>query len=99
MAPESGRLDYIEPIGQWNERIGVRRFRKTLLKLRLLPRWLTNADFGLAFTSGVSANKVCFERELRDHYRLVFEKQPMVTRAADARAGTSRAARCPRPTV
>ena len=48
--------------------------RKTLLKLGLLPRWLTSADFRLAFTSGASANKVCFERELLDHYRLVFEK-------------------------
>ena len=45
------------------------------MKLRLLPRWLTSSDFRLAFTSGVSANKVCFERELLDHYRLVFEKQ------------------------
>jgi cyclopropane-fatty-acyl-phospholipid synthase len=70
----SGRLDYIETIRQWNARIGARSLRKTLLKLRLLPRWLTNADFRLAFTSGVSANKVCFERELLDHYRLVFEK-------------------------
>jgi cyclopropane-fatty-acyl-phospholipid synthase len=74
VSSESGRLDYIETIGQWNRRIGAPSFRKTLLKLRLLPRWLTNADFRLAFTSGVSANKVCFERELLDHYRLVFEK-------------------------
>jgi cyclopropane-fatty-acyl-phospholipid synthase len=72
----SGRLDYIETIRQWNARIGARSFRKTLLKLQLLPRWLTSADFRLAFTSGVSANKVCFERELLDHYRLVFEKRP-----------------------
>jgi cyclopropane-fatty-acyl-phospholipid synthase len=75
VSSESGRLDYIETIGQWNRRIGAPSFRKTLLKLRLLPRWLTNADFRLAFTSGVSANKVCFERELLDHYRLVFEKR------------------------
>jgi cyclopropane-fatty-acyl-phospholipid synthase len=71
----SGRLDYIETIRQWNARIGARSVKKTLLKLRLLPRWLTSADFRLAFTSGVSANKVCFERELLDHYRLVFEKR------------------------
>jgi cyclopropane-fatty-acyl-phospholipid synthase len=71
----SGRLDYIETIRQWNRRIGAPGFRKRLFKLRLLPRWLTSADFRLAFTSGVSANKVCFERELLDHYRLVFEKQ------------------------
>jgi cyclopropane-fatty-acyl-phospholipid synthase len=70
----SGRLDYIETIGQWNARIGARSLRKTLLKLRLLPRWLTSADFRLAFTSGVSANRICFQRELLDHYRLVFER-------------------------
>ena len=72
----SGRLDYIETISQWNARIGARSLRKTLLKLRLVPRWLMSADFRLAFTSGVSANKVCFERELIDHFRLVFEKRP-----------------------
>ena len=69
----SGRLDYIETIRRWNARIGARSVRKTLLKLELLPRWLTSADFRMAFTSGVSANKICFERELLDHYRLVFE--------------------------
>ena len=74
VASTSGRLDYIETIREWNARIGAPSLRKTLLKLRLLPRWLTSQDFRLAFTSGVSANKVCFERELLDHYRLVFEK-------------------------
>jgi len=76
LSSTSGRLDYIETINQWNARMGRRSLRKSLLKLQLLPRWLTSADFRLAFTSGVSANKVCFERELLDHYRLVFEKQP-----------------------
>lgn len=71
----SGRLDYIETINRWNERIGKRSFRKTLLKLQLVPRWLTSSDFRLAFTSGVSANQVCFQRQLLDHYRLVFEKR------------------------
>jgi cyclopropane-fatty-acyl-phospholipid synthase len=70
----SGRLDYIETIRQWRERFAAPSLRKTLLKLRLVPRWLTSADFRLAFTSGVSANSVCFERELLEHYRLVFEK-------------------------
>jgi cyclopropane-fatty-acyl-phospholipid synthase len=75
LSSTSGRLDYIETITQWNARIGAPSLKKTLLKLMLLPRWLTSRDFRLAFTSGVSANKVCFERELLDHYRLVFEKQ------------------------
>jgi cyclopropane-fatty-acyl-phospholipid synthase len=71
----SGRLDYIETIRQWRERFAAPSVRKALLKLQLLPRWLTSADFRLAFTSGVSANSVCFERELLDHHRLVFEKE------------------------
>jgi cyclopropane-fatty-acyl-phospholipid synthase len=72
----SGRLDYIETIRQWRKRFAAPSLKKTLLKLQLLPRWLTSPDFRLAFTSGVSANSVCFERELLDHYRLVFEKKP-----------------------
>jgi cyclopropane-fatty-acyl-phospholipid synthase len=71
----SGRLDYIETIAQWRRRFAEPSLRKTLLKLRLVPRWLTSRDFRLAFTSGVSANSVCFERELLDHFRLVFEKR------------------------
>lgn len=70
----NGRLDYIETIRRWSLRTGARSVRKTLLKLTLVPRWLTSRDFRLAFTSGVGANRVCFERQLLDHYRLVFEK-------------------------
>lgn len=72
----SGRLDYIETIRQWRRRFAAPSFRKAMVKLGLVPRWLTSSDFRLAFTSGVSANTVCFERELLDHFRLVFEKQP-----------------------
>jgi cyclopropane-fatty-acyl-phospholipid synthase len=70
----SGRLDYIETIRQWDKRTESWSPRMALLKLRLLPRWLTSSDFRFAYTSGVSSNSVCFERELMDHYRLVFEK-------------------------
>ncbi|HWF36584.1 MAG TPA: class I SAM-dependent methyltransferase [Solirubrobacteraceae bacterium] len=76
VAGESGRLDYIETIAQWNRRVGARSLKKSLLKLELLPRWLSSPRFRLAFTSGVSANRVCFERELLDHWRLVFERAP-----------------------
>jgi len=74
VSSSSGRLDYIETIRQWRRRFSAPSLRKSLLKLRLVPRWLTSADFRLAFTSGVSANSVCFERELLEHHRLVFEK-------------------------
>ena len=49
--------------------------RKSLLKLTLVPRWLTSADFRLAFASGLSANEVCIKRELLDRFRIVFEKR------------------------
>jgi cyclopropane-fatty-acyl-phospholipid synthase len=74
VASESGRLDYIETIRRWRARFAQRSARKTLLKLQLVPRWLTDPDFRLAFTSGVSPNSVCFERELLDHFRLTFER-------------------------
>ena len=80
VSAESGRTDYLETIRQWRARFGERSLRKMLLKARLVPRWLTSREFRLAFTSGVSANSVCFERELLEHYRLVFE----VTNGADA---------------
>jgi cyclopropane-fatty-acyl-phospholipid synthase len=70
----SGRLDYIETIKQWRKRFGEPSLKKTLMKARLVPKYLTSRDFRLAFTSGVSSNSVCFERELLDHFRLVFEK-------------------------
>ena len=71
----SGRLDYIETIKRWRARFANRSLRKTVMKARLVPRDLTSREFRLAFTSGVSANSVCFERELLDHLRLVFEKR------------------------
>ncbi len=71
---QSGRLDYIETIAQWRARFAEPSVRKTLVKARLIPKWLTSPEFRLAFTSGVSANTVCFERELLDHFRLTFEK-------------------------
>lgn len=71
---ESGRLDYIETIRQWDQRTGSWKPSMALLKLRLLPRWLTSANFRFAYTSGASSNSLCFQRELMDHYRLVFEK-------------------------
>jgi cyclopropane-fatty-acyl-phospholipid synthase len=74
VSSESGRLDYIETIRQWDMRTEAWNPRMAVLKLRLLPRWLTDSNFRFAFTSGASSNLTCFERELLDHYRLVFEK-------------------------
>jgi cyclopropane-fatty-acyl-phospholipid synthase len=71
----SGRVDYIKTISEWDKRTEVWNPRMALLKLRLIPRWLTDPNFRFAFTtSGASSNSECFKRELMDHYRLVFEK-------------------------
>jgi cyclopropane-fatty-acyl-phospholipid synthase len=70
----SGRIDYTQTIREWDKRTEAWTPRMTLLKLRLIPRWLTDSNFRFAFTSGASSNLTCFERELMDHYRLTFEK-------------------------
>jgi hypothetical protein len=52
----SGRLDYLETIRQWRQRFVEPSFKKTLVKLTLVPRWLTSSDFRLAFTSGARSS-------------------------------------------
>ena len=71
----SGRLDYIETIRRWRERFAAPSLKKWVLKLTLAPRYFFSRDFRLAFASGISANTICFERLLLDHYRLVFERR------------------------
>jgi cyclopropane-fatty-acyl-phospholipid synthase len=70
----SGRLDYIQTIREWDKRTEAWNPRMALLKLRLVPKWLTSPEFRFAYTAGASSNLVCFERELMDHFRFVFEK-------------------------
>ena len=69
----SGRLDYIETIRQWRLRFGQFGWRKLAVKATMVPHYLTSSDFRHAFTSGISPNGICFERELLDHFRIVFE--------------------------
>src|SRR6266581_5872222 len=72
---ESGRLDYIETIKQWERRFAKRTWRKLLLYATLVPRYLFSSDFRYAFMSGVSANTICFQRALLDHFRMVYERR------------------------
>lgn len=69
----SGRLDYIETIRQWRLRFGRFGWRKLAVKATMVPHYLLSSDFRHAFTSGISPNGICFERELLDHFRIVFE--------------------------
>ena len=75
ISKSSGRLDYIETIGQWRKRFRKFNLKKYGLYLSLIPRYITDKEFRhLVAIFKVSPNRVCFEREVMDHYRLVFEK-------------------------
>ena len=75
ISQSSGRLDYIETIGQWRKRFRKFNLKKYLLYLTLIPRYLTDREFRYQVAIfQISPNRVCFEQEIMDHYRLVFEK-------------------------
>ncbi|MCC9136055.1 class I SAM-dependent methyltransferase [Pontibacter silvestris] len=75
ISQSSGRLDYIETIGQWRKRFRKFNLRKYWLYLSLLPKYLTNKELRNQIeVFRISPNRVCFELEVMDHYRLVFEK-------------------------
>ncbi|HEY8401348.1 MAG TPA: class I SAM-dependent methyltransferase [Cytophagaceae bacterium] len=71
----SGRLDYIETINQWRKKFRSFNLKKYALYLSLFPKTLFDEDYKYKkAVFKISPNKVCFERELMDHYRIVFEK-------------------------
>jgi cyclopropane-fatty-acyl-phospholipid synthase len=75
VSKSSGRLDYIETIGQWRKKFRQFNIKKYLLMLSLIPRYIYDKEFRhLVAIFRVSPNRVCFEKEIMDHYRLVFEK-------------------------
>lgn len=75
ISQSSGRLDYIETIGQWRKRFRKFGFRKYALYLSMLPRYLMDKELRHQIeVFRISPNRVCFELEVMEHYRLVFEK-------------------------
>jgi len=75
ISQSSGRLDYIETIGQWRKKFRKFSFKKYWLYLSLIPKFLTDKEFRHQVAIfRISPNRVCFEREIMDHYRLVFER-------------------------
>ena len=75
ISKSSGRLDYIETINQWRKKFRKFHLKKYWLFASLLPKYLVSKAFRKQvdiFT--ISPNKVCFEEESMDHFRLVFEK-------------------------
>ncbi len=75
ISKSSGRLDYIETIGQWRKKFRAFNLKKYFLYLSLIPKYLTDKEFRHQIAIfKVSPNRVCFEKEVMDHFRLVFEK-------------------------
>lgn len=75
ISQSSGRLDYIETIGQWRKRFRKFNLKKYWLYATLIPKYLMDAEFRHQVEIfKISPNRVCFEQEIMDHYRLVFEK-------------------------
>lgn len=75
ISQSSGRLDYIETIGQWRKKFRKFNLKKYWLYLSLLPKYLMDKEFRhQVAVFKISPNKICFEKEIMDHYRLVFEK-------------------------
>jgi cyclopropane-fatty-acyl-phospholipid synthase len=72
----SGRLDYIETIRVWRKMLRKFGFRKYALYGKLLVGFLLKKKFRhMLDVFRVSPLKVCLEREIMDHYRIVFEKR------------------------
>lgn len=75
ISKSSGRLDYIETIGQWRKKFRKFNLKKYGLYLSLIPKYFTDKEFRHQIAIfNISPNRVCFEKEIMDHYRFVFEK-------------------------
>jgi cyclopropane-fatty-acyl-phospholipid synthase len=75
ISQSSGRTDYIETINQWRKKFRAFSFKKYCLYLSLLPKLVTDKEFRHQVAIfRISPNKICFEKEIMEHYRLVFEK-------------------------
>jgi len=71
----SGRLDYVKTNREWTKLFYKFNLKKYLWFASLIPKFFTDKEFRhqLAVLR-VRPNRVCFEREIMDHARLVFEK-------------------------
>lgn len=71
----SGRLDYIETIKQWRKLLRSFSLKKyALYGSLIIPFALQKKISHMWQVFKISPIMVCFERELMEHYRIVFEK-------------------------
>ncbi|MFC1629217.1 SAM-dependent methyltransferase [Gemmatimonadota bacterium] len=75
----SGRLDYIQTQHEWLRLYKKFNLRKYLWFASLIPTYLRDREFRYQLAlMRVRPNRICFEREIMDHARLVFEKIPQL---------------------
>jgi cyclopropane-fatty-acyl-phospholipid synthase len=71
----SGRLDYVKTNKEWTKLYYKFTLKKYLWYASLIPKFLTDKEFRYQLAVlRIRPNRVCFEREIMDHARLVFEK-------------------------
>jgi cyclopropane-fatty-acyl-phospholipid synthase len=71
----SGRLDYIQTNKEWTKLYYKFGFKKYLWYLSMVGKYFTDKEFRHQWAVlRIRPNRVCFEREIMDHARLVFEK-------------------------
>lgn len=71
----SGRLDYVKTNREWTKRFYAFNLKKYLWFASLIPTYIKDKEFRYQLAVlRVRPNRVCFEREIMDHARLVFEK-------------------------
>ncbi|MBI2967857.1 MAG: class I SAM-dependent methyltransferase [Bacteroidetes bacterium] len=72
----SGRLDYIRTNREWTKLYYRFNLRKYLWFASLIPKYMMDREFRYQLALlRVRPNRVCFERGIMDHARLVFEKK------------------------
>ena len=72
----SGRLDYIETIRVWRKMLRSFSLRKYALYLSLILEFIRSKKFRHMYqVFRISPIKVCFEKNIMEHYRIVFEKK------------------------
>ena len=75
VSKSSGRLDYIQTIKCWRKKFRKFNVHKYVLYASLIPKFLFDKEFRHQVAIfKISPNKICFETETMEHYRLVFEK-------------------------
>ena len=74
VSSNSGRLDYLETIRRWNKRLKL-TFSIAVAMLRTVRYFLIDRNFRFKLMSlARGCQYECFEREIMDHQRMIFEK-------------------------